>query len=881
MKSVFGQSESSRGLVATKRNRVMKMRRAMALNLALLMLLIPILSMVPAAAGAFELGETLNTSLESTATAAGPEDEVIEESGPVEDDEAGVDVGGLAEAISILPASDELPEVTAQDSLTPGIYLVPLALTTATGGSSSQSSNFDASAVVVVTSTGNTVNFFQTGGIISGPPVAGSSIGLVSYKYDLGQNATFATGAGAATFTNALREDTNVAGDAVVIAVDWPKLADELIVSALNYRGSGMPVGPNNPATVTFGLKLDIANATAMTNMVYRGFDFTPPVVADKTALQQLVDQVELLNLSTYTATSSMRLTNALTSANGVLADGTATQTQVDSARTTLQAALSGLVTTASWQALQSLVTRVDQLNPLDYTSVSFATLATPLANAKSVLAASMTTQAQVTNAHDLLKQAFDGLVKRPPAPPGTLEPGKVYLANVFVRRADNINEASSAAEYYDRKAVVEVRKDGGHTVHYFQTNTFDLASNYLFDSTQNDDNARAELGFVRSPERFNANRSALRITTDWPQLSRTLMVNVSVIRGSGAPVPTDMRLQLDRQSAVELTSGTYLGFNFTGGTPPIPPQKPANKAALLDLINQASQIDLTLYTQASVDTLNTALAHAREVYAHQSASQIVVDRAYGSLLAAIRGLEARPSDVIDKDNMTDGRYTVRVDFWHATQDTASFANNSLNHIAIIDVSNGARTMSLSTKPIQVVDTIVALRQLDVNGNAASVIANNITVPTYGTQPSAFSFPLPNTDPFQPVVFHLTPGMPGSSSPPGRLRISWDTLQASAGAGLSSDTSVVEAPMPDLDEIDRTAELTDEKAPEPTLRKDSDNDKVEAEAGGTIERIASKLPWYAWTAIGFGIVAACAAGWTLFKKRVAPKGNGLHEIDNE
>jgi hypothetical protein len=40
-----------------------------------------------------------------------------------------------------------------------------------------------------------------------------------------------------------------------------------------------------------------------------------------------------------------------------------------------------------------------------------------------------------------------------------------------------------------------------------------------------------------------------------------------------------------------------------------------------------------------------------------------------------------------------------------------------------------------------------------------------------------------------------------------------------------------------------------------------------------------KMSWQAWATIGFGTFGTATAGWALFQKRIAPKGNGLHEVD--
>ena len=75
----------------------------------------------------------------------------------------------------------------------------------------------------------------------------------------------------------------------------------------------------------------------------------------------------------------------------------------------------------------------------------------------------------------------------------------------------------------------------------------------------------------------------------------------------------------------------------------PEPPAEEADKSALEEVIARAGEIDLSLYTEQSVQTFNEALAYARQVLADDTLTkndQAVVDEAVSSLEAAISGLE-------------------------------------------------------------------------------------------------------------------------------------------------------------------------------------------------------------------------------------------------
>ncbi|MCL2024851.1 MAG: hypothetical protein FWG78_03640 [Coriobacteriia bacterium] len=565
----------------------------MASAMALLMLIVPVLAVGPAVAGAFEEPSTEFGTTQGSV-------EGLPEGSLESTDTAGTDgVGTTAPSTTAAGISATSGDIgigaTSATILQVGkTYVVPVTLTDAFGASSSQASNFDTNAIVEVTSTGYTVSFFQTAGIIIGTPIVGGptgSMGLVDYRYDAGQSANFSTGAAAANFVNALREEVNAAQDALVVTVDWPNPNSELIVSAMNYRGA-MPPAMGNPAVVNFGLQLNIT-------------------------------------------------------------------------------------------------------------------------------------------------------------------------------------------------------------------------------------------------------------------------------------------------SAAELQGTTYRGFEFNGYVPPPPPA--VDKTALRHLIWRAERVNRAHYTELSVAALNEALGAARIVEANPNASQLNVNIAHSTLLTAYNNLVRRPTGdtVVTADNMTEGRYTVRVDFWHATDNAPSFANNSLNNTAIIDMRDGSMTMSLSTRPIRVGTITAYLRALTVNGSSAGVIARNLP----GGMPSSFSFSLPNTNAYQPAVFHLTEN-PGPSNPPGRLRISWDTLQRADGAVLSTNTAANVVTLDDaaLDAIERSAETTTAAAPEPVIGATpesgagSDGSAGGDNSGGIGQRIAD-LPWQVHaTAIGLGTLGLGAAGRMLAVKNIGPIGRGLRAL---
>ena len=82
------------------------------------------------------------------------------------------------------------------------------------------------------------------------------------------------------------------------------------------------------------------------------------------------------------------------------------------------------------------------------------------------------------------------------------------------------------------------------------------------------------------------------------------------------------------------------------------------NKDILNDMINQASGLDLSVYTEDSAAALNAALADAQTVAANENATQAEIDVAANTLQAALNGLVLVNGD---NDNTQGGTETTPV----------------------------------------------------------------------------------------------------------------------------------------------------------------------------------------------------------------------------
>ncbi|MCL2818595.1 MAG: NEAT domain-containing protein, partial [Actinomycetia bacterium] len=671
------------------------------------------------------------------------------------------------------------------------------------------------------------------------------------------------------------------------ITVSWSEIERTLLVGyQVNTGTTGAPDWGDRLMRVS----LDLLDAIELEGDNYLDFTFPAQTRAiDKDDLSDLVDEASKLKSANYTSSSFSKMADALTAAKDALGNTAATQSEVGTAYTKLNQAMAELVYIAD---LRARIADADKLAAKigDYTTTTGDNLKVALAKAKTVLGNASATPSQVATAFAELDNAINKLT-----PLGFPVVGKFYQIKIKAMRSDDTKVDSSAAKYYDGWAVVEVKSKTSYRVSFFQTSDINLVQkeSYTFDTSQSDDNAKAKLSIA--PAGDVAKGTARCVTVDWKDVSRSLFVNYNInISPNPTPewVARDMRMVLDLSSAKEMTGTSYLGFDFSSGAE-IGKAKPADKTALKAMIDKAEKLNLALYTELSIATLNSALKQAKTVYTNANATQPAVDLACDELSAAINGMVLKPTSAVSKDNMTDGRYTVRVDFWKEAEDAASMANESLNKTAIIDVSGNSMTMSISTRPIGYLGKVTALQTLRVNGSNASVLLNNISIGG-SSYPSAFSFPLPNKNDYHPVNFTMRPDIGYMSDGiGGRLRISWDTLQAGEGAALSGDTSVADIAK-DVSNVERSAKKAEKEAAKPVVGKkeaakkasNSMSDAYIEPAGieAAAEQVAKKateLPWYAWTVIGvsLGALGAYAASSGLFAKKVAPVVEEVQEVD--
>ncbi len=141
---------------------------------------------------------------------------------------------------------------------------------------------------------------------------------------------------------------------------------------------------------------------------------------ADKTALETSISNAKAIDRTLYTDESLALLDEKLATAETIFADDTATQDQVDTATTELNAAIENLVekpVPVDKTALETSISNAKAIDRSLYTGESLAVLDNSVAEGRTVYADPNATQIEVNNATAKINSAINGLVLLPEKP--------------------------------------------------------------------------------------------------------------------------------------------------------------------------------------------------------------------------------------------------------------------------------------------------------------------------------------------------------------------------------------------------------------------------------------------------------------------------------
>ncbi len=295
---------------------------------------------------------------------------------------------------------------------------------------------------------------------------------------------------------------------------------------------------------------------------------------------------------------------------------------------------------------------------------------------------------------------------------------------------------------------------------------------------------------------------------------SQVITINVDFMDaflGSGSAYDTNVTLTLDIDSAT-------MKADYSGVT---------------SAIASANALVASDYSEKSWAALQAAINEV--VYDLDASHQDDVDAMALAINDAIAALEKVYSD---SKLTTDGTYTVNVQLWHATEDRASMAAQSLETTATIVKENGQATMYITTKEMTF-GTIKACLQELYLGNETSDYHNNpatVEARDANGNPTMWSFVLPHENEYIDVMVNPHVAMMGNMDLGARIKVDYTTLTK-----VSDATSKPEAPETTVDDSNTEASNNDITSTDATTSavKTGDNAHFELMGGLLICSLAA------------------------------------------
>ncbi len=262
---------------------------------------------------------------------------------------------------------------------------------------------------------------------------------------------------------------------------------------------------------------------------------------------------------------------------------------------------------------------------------------------------------------------------------------------------------------------------------------------------------------------------------------SQVLTINVDFMNaflGGGNAYDTNVTLTLDLENAA------------------------ADTSQLSALVNEYSQIAGEGYTEDSYQALQDALAQANTLL-EGTPTMAEINAMMETLEAAYHGLTLAPAtdpDVLDKDHLADGTYSVNVYLWHADRDQASMAASSLLEEARIVVEDGVYTMYIYTQPMTIGAITASLQELQVADNAGNYMEGTVESRDAEGNPTSFSFVMPNTEEYITVKVNPMVAIMGNQALDARIKVDYSTLAVAGGdVNLPTETPDDSVSQPETD----------------------------------------------------------------------------------
>ena len=415
-----------------------------------------------------------------------------------------------------------------------------------------------------------------------------------------------------------------------------------------------------------------------MENLQYSTKDYelpsAPVVVVNKSDLQALYNLNKDKTKGNYTDASWNIFQTALSGANSILAKTSATQTEVDAAKSTLQSAISGLAENAPVVASKTELEGLYNLNKDktkgNYTDASWNVFETALSNANSIIANTDATQAEVDAAKTNLQSAINGLVENTPVVASKTELEALY----------NLNKDKTKGNYTDASwNIFQTALSGANSI-LAKTGAIQAEVDAAKSTLQTAINGLAENAPVVASKTelealYNLNKDKTKgnyTDASWNIFQTALSGANSILAKTGAT-----QTEVDAAKSTLQTAVSGLAEN----APVV-----ASKTELEALYNLNKDKTKGNYTDASWNIFQTALSGANSILAKTGATQTEVDAAKSTLQTAVSGLAENAPVVASKTELealynlnkdkTKGNYTDAS--WNIFQTALSGANSIL-----------------------------------------------------------------------------------------------------------------------------------------------------------------------------------------------------------
>lgn len=127
-----------------------------------------------------------------------------------------------------------------------------------------------------------------------------------------------------------------------------------------------------------------------------------------------------------------------------------------------------------------------------------------------------------------------------------------------------------------------------------------------------------------------------------------------------------------------------------------------ADFSRLEALIAKAAEYKEEDYTAYTYTTFVNALEEAKLTASNSKASQEAVDGAESALQKAIDGLQKKPTEEININNLPDGKYTLYAQMIKIDGKTFSMSNNAINHNVWLEVKDGEYYLTMQFKGLSI-----------------------------------------------------------------------------------------------------------------------------------------------------------------------------------